>query len=181
MWFDRLDSRSWDRNLADLHPKLRFYHSATRKPAKEIQTLSYQICFVYIYPFNGYRELNSFEEPCFTLVATITSFARELNPTGVGEHIYCHPQTVSFYQKSSVWLDRLDSRSRDRNPVNSIYIYILILHELCIYIWECFCLIVNNLIKWQTLWQEVFYNLLHNTGVLSRNLPVWLDALTLIS
>ena len=28
--------------------------------------------FVYIYPRNGYRELNSFEEPCFTLVATIT-------------------------------------------------------------------------------------------------------------
>ena len=31
-----------------------------------------------IYPLNGYRELNSFEEPCFTLVATITSLAREL-------------------------------------------------------------------------------------------------------
>ena len=26
---------------------------------------------------------------------------------------------VSFYQDSSVWLDRLDSRSWDRNPVNS--------------------------------------------------------------
>ena len=39
----------------------------------------YHICSVYIYPLNGYQELNSFEEPCFTLVATITSFAREIN------------------------------------------------------------------------------------------------------
>ena len=46
----------------------------------------YHICFVCIYPLNGYRELNSFEEPCFMLVATITSFAREPNPTEVGEH-----------------------------------------------------------------------------------------------
>ena len=75
----------------------------------------YHICFAYIHQLNGYRELNSFEEPWFTLVATITSFARELNPTGVGEHIYIviHRQTVSFYQNSSVWLDRLDSRSWD--------------------------------------------------------------------
>ena len=28
-----------------------------------------------VYPLNGYRELNSFEEPCFTLVATIISLA----------------------------------------------------------------------------------------------------------
>ena len=30
----------------------------------------YHICFVYIYPLNGYRELNLFEEPFFTLEAT---------------------------------------------------------------------------------------------------------------
>ena len=48
--------------------------------------LMYHNCFVYIYPLNSYRELNSFEEPCFTLVANITSLARELNPTGVGGH-----------------------------------------------------------------------------------------------
>ena len=56
----------------------------------------YHICFVCIYPLNGYRELNSFEEPCFMVVATITFLAREFNPTGVGEHIYCHPQTECF-------------------------------------------------------------------------------------
>ena len=50
----------------------------------------YHICFVYIYPLKSYRELNSFEEPCFMLAETITSFARELNSTGVGEHIYIY-------------------------------------------------------------------------------------------
>ena len=54
------------------------------------------------YQLNGYRGLNSFEKTCFTLVATITSLAGELNPTFAGEHIYCHRQTVSFYQNSSV-------------------------------------------------------------------------------
>ena len=91
VWLDRLDSQSWDRNLADWKANLRFYHSAMRKSAqaKEILMLMYHICFVYTYPFNGYRELNSFEESCFMLVATITSLTRELNPTGVEEHIYC--------------------------------------------------------------------------------------------
>ena len=46
----------------------------------------YHLCFVYTYPFNGYRELNLFKESCLTQVATITSFGRELNLTGVGEH-----------------------------------------------------------------------------------------------
>ena len=55
----------------------------------------------YIYPLNGYRELNSFEEPCFTLVATITSLTRELNPTGVGEHIYIYIY-MKIIEKSSV-------------------------------------------------------------------------------
>ena len=46
-------------------------------------------------------------------------------------YIYIYTSTdrsVSFYQNSSVWLDRLDSRSWDRNPVysNAIYIYIYI-------------------------------------------------------
>ena len=34
MWSDRLDSRSWDRNLVDSNANPRFYHSATRKPAQ---------------------------------------------------------------------------------------------------------------------------------------------------
>ena len=33
-WLDRLDSRSWDRNLPDWNANPRFYHSATRKPAQ---------------------------------------------------------------------------------------------------------------------------------------------------
>ena len=44
---------------------------------------------VYIDPLNGYRELNSYEEPCIDANGNaITSFARELNPTGAGEHIH---------------------------------------------------------------------------------------------
>ena len=53
----------------------------------------HQICFVYIFPHNSYRELNSFEETCFTLVATIT---RELNPTEVGKHIYIYIYIYMF-------------------------------------------------------------------------------------
>ena len=36
----------------------------------------------------------------------------------VSLHIYIviHRQTVSFYQNSSMWLDTLDARSRDRKP-----------------------------------------------------------------
>ena len=46
---------------------------------------------VYIYQLNDYRELDSYEEPfIYTNGNTITSFARELNPTGVGEHIYIY-------------------------------------------------------------------------------------------
>ena len=33
VWLDRLDSRSWDRNLVDWHANPSFYHSASRKPA----------------------------------------------------------------------------------------------------------------------------------------------------
>ena len=57
--------------------------------------VSHLFLFTYI-RLTGTESSNSFEEPCFTLVATITSFAREFNPTGVGEHIYCHPQTDLF-------------------------------------------------------------------------------------
>ena len=34
VWLDRLDSRSWDRILVDCNTNLRFYNSATRKPAQ---------------------------------------------------------------------------------------------------------------------------------------------------
>ena len=40
-------------------------------------------------------------------MATITSLARELNPTGVGEHIYCHPQTNCFVRSELFSVVRL--------------------------------------------------------------------------
>ena len=47
------------------------------------------ITIVYIYPFNGYRDLNPYMKRIVINAYgnTITSFARELNPTGVGEYI----------------------------------------------------------------------------------------------
>ena len=77
----------------------------------------YHICFVYIYPHNGYWELKSFKEPCLTQVATITSFTRELNLMGVVEHIVIYRQTFSLYH-------------------NSLYIYIYI----CINTYICICI-----------------------------------------
>ena len=57
VWLDRQDSRSWDRNLANCNTNPRFYHSTVGNPAqaKEIYTLMYHICFVYIHlPVNIY-------------------------------------------------------------------------------------------------------------------------------
>ena len=61
----------------------------------------YRICFVYIYPLNGFRELNSFEEPCLTRVTTITSFATHV---GRGAYIVIHRQTVSLYHNSNTYI-----------------------------------------------------------------------------
>ena len=94
--FPKLGSKPVDSNASP-----RFYHSATGKPApaSKFKRLWITIVIVYIFPLNGYRELDSYEEPCIHANGNaITSFARELNPTGVGEHIYiyCHPQTDLF-------------------------------------------------------------------------------------
>ena len=61
VWLDRIDSWSWDRNPVDSNANPRFYHSATRKPvkAKKFKRLWITIVFVYIYPLNGYWELDS--------------------------------------------------------------------------------------------------------------------------
>ena len=48
--------------------------------------------YFYIHPLNGYHELNSYMKSLAINVNgnTITSFARELNPTGVGKYIYIY-------------------------------------------------------------------------------------------
>ena len=57
-----------------------------------------KVHIVYIHPLNGYWELNSYEEPCiYANGNAITSFARELNPTGVGEHIHIVYNTYYTY------------------------------------------------------------------------------------
>ena len=109
-------------------PKLGSKPRLTQIPIQDSTTLSWgsqrqqsrfkwlwiTIVIVYIYPLNGYRELDSYEEPCiYTDGNTITSFARELNPTGVGEHIYIYIVIHIIY----------------------IYIYMHICTYVCIYIY----------------------------------------------
>ena len=101
----------------------------------------YHICFVYIYPLNGYREVNSFEEPCFTLVANITSLARELNPTGEGKHIYCHPQTDCSVLSQLFSVAR-QARFPKLGSKYIVYIYIYIYICVCV----CVCVHVRSLV-----------------------------------
>ena len=56
------------------------------------------ITIVYIHPFNGYRDLYSYMKRLVINANgnTITSFARELNPTGVGEYIYSERERETF-------------------------------------------------------------------------------------
>ena len=53
-----------------------------------LNTYVSHLFFVYLYPLNGYRELDSYEEPWQW--QPFTSLARDLNPTGVGEYIYIY-------------------------------------------------------------------------------------------
>ena len=46
-------------------------HEETTTSEGNLNAYVSHLFFVYIYPLNGYRELNSFVEPCITLVATI--------------------------------------------------------------------------------------------------------------
>ena len=69
------------------HPQTDLFRSIRRK----FKRLWITIVIVYINPLNGYRELHLYEEPCiYANGNTITSFARELNPTGVREYIYIY-------------------------------------------------------------------------------------------
>ena len=94
-WLDRLDSWTWltEMPIQDSTTQPR----ENQRKRRKFKRLCITFVFVYIYPLNGYREVDSFEEPCFTLVATITSLATELNPTEAGEHIYCHPHIDCFF------------------------------------------------------------------------------------
>ena len=99
------------------------------------------ITFGYIYLLNDYRELNSYEEPCITLVETITSLARELNPTGVGGayiyiYIVIHRQicfvlselfSVARFPKLGSKLGWLKRQSKILPLYIYIYIYIYII------------------------------------------------------
>ena len=77
-----------------------------------------QLLLFYIYLLNGYRELDSYEEPCvYANGNTITSFARELNPIYI--YIVIHRQ-ISFF------LSELISVARQAGIETRLYIYIYI-------------------------------------------------------
>ena len=88
VWLHILDSCSWDRNPVDSNTNPRFYplsQEETSSSEVNFKRLWITITIVYIYLLNGYRELNSSEEPCiYANDNAITSFARELNSTVVG-------------------------------------------------------------------------------------------------
>ncbi len=93
------------------------------------------ITIVYIHPFNGYRDLNSYMK---TLAInangnTITSFAREHNPTGVG----------------------------------GIYIYLSIYLSIYIYIYMCVCVCVCTHVNTYAIYLIIYIVLLWNSrGIL---------------
>ena len=53
-----------------------------------------QPLFMFFHTLSVTRELNSFEEPCITLMVADNSFARELNPHGEHIYIYTHTHTL---------------------------------------------------------------------------------------
>ena len=80
-----------------------------QRKGRKFKRLCITFVFVYIYPLNGYRELDSYEEPCFMLGATITSFARELNPiyiyiSGYSPETMCLEYSYIEYWKIFIWL-----------------------------------------------------------------------------
>ena len=66
-------------------------HEETSASEGNLNDYVSQFLLFYIYPLNGYQELDSYEEPCiYANGNTFISLARELNPTGVGEYIYIY-------------------------------------------------------------------------------------------
>ena len=63
MWLDRRDSRSWDW-LKRQSKILPLSHEETSGSEGNLNAYVSHFVFVYIYPLNGYRELDSYEEPC---------------------------------------------------------------------------------------------------------------------
>ena len=61
----------------DLFRSIRTLQDSTTQPRGnerkrgKFKRLCITFVFVYIYPLNGYQELNSYEEPCITLVANL--------------------------------------------------------------------------------------------------------------
>ena len=98
VWLDILASRSWDRNPVNpnaSNPQPR----GTSSNEVNFKRLWITITIVYIHPFNGYRDLNSYMKRLAINANgnTITSFTRELNPMRVREYIYLYSIYIYIY------------------------------------------------------------------------------------
>ena len=100
MWLDILASRRWDRNPVDSNAKLLTLQPRGASSSEvNFKRLWIKITIVYIHPFNGYRDLNSYMKRLAINANgnTITSFAGELKPTGVGEYLSLLSSTLYIY------------------------------------------------------------------------------------
>ena len=72
--FPKLGSKpGWLKRQSKIQPR------GNQRKRRKFKRVWITIAIVYIYPLNGYRELDSYEEPCmYANGNTITSFAREL-------------------------------------------------------------------------------------------------------
>ena len=97
----------------------------------------YHFCFVYIHLHNGCWELSSFKEPCLLRVATVISFARKLNPTGMGEHTLSSTDTVSLY------MDYTNMARTIATKYSQLHVLRMFLFALCLDNWESSSLYVH--------------------------------------
>ena len=127
VWLDILASRCWERNQVDSNANPGLYTSATRNQWQRSKFLdgyeSQLQLFTYIRLTAAESSIHIWRALQINANGnTITSFARELNPTGVWEYIYIynHPQTNLF-----------------RSIRIYIYIYICVCVYVCVYV--CIC------------------------------------------
>ena len=96
----KLESKpGWHKRQTKILP---LSHEEANASKVNLNKLWITIVIVSMYQLNGYRKLDSYQEPCiYTNGNTITSFARELSPTGVGSlYIYIYIYICLFKNKN---------------------------------------------------------------------------------
>ena len=72
VWLDILDSHCWDRNPVESKRQSKTLPLSHEETSSKVnfKRLWITITIVYIHLLNGYQELNSYKEPCISLMAT---------------------------------------------------------------------------------------------------------------